>query len=820
MQLRCALALSLVLFGFFSGAQAQGERPSRGALLPPTSVAAGGGAYVLEANPGNLALMPTWEVALSHGQRPDVQSNGLYAATPLPFGLGIGAHVDWLRGARQGGRFGLALGYRRGRHLGAGVALRFVRAPGQDIDGLVSFDVGVSWRPTSFFALGITAHDLLAPVGLTGGGTTDLGTFGLSAQLRPFSNDALLFEVGAQGNTDGQVFLRGLAGLAVPKVGRLTAQVQSGDVRADGGVSVQVGLQVDWGRVRAEGGLASAHANGRGGWAGVRLRGAPRDGLPGVGAAPEPLEASYVDDVRLSALGARGVLAVVARLDRDLRDDRVKGVLLRFRSSGIGSAYAQELRMAIAALRDAGKEVLCHLEGASAAEFYVCSAATQRFIDPAGSVRLLGPSATMLHYGEALERLGVRTDFVRIGGDKSAPEVYGAAAPTERGAAQMQRRIDGVYERMLVDLGRDREENPEAIEGWFGRGLFSSVQAEAEGLVDGALDEHELGEVLREHFGAHRRGPAPRRITGDIGIARRIAVLVVDGTMVDGDNTDIPLLEIHNSGGRTISRALEALAGDPTVAAIVLRIDSPGGAVMASDQIWRAVRRARERKPVIASMGAMAASGGYYIASAADEIWANPTTLTGSIGIFFGKVDFAGLAERLGVGLRQYRRGPFAGAESLFRPFSAAERAGVADAIRGWYGLFLRRVAEGRGMNVEAVHAVGQGAVFTGDEAVGNGLVDRLGGFQSALRRARERSGLGEDAQIVMLPGRPSSLLDYVVGDIGLRAFAGASERSVEEAQDTDGALPPALRWVAGAVQLLATENGAAVALGPVAPLP
>jgi protease-4 len=225
------------------------------------------------------------------------------------------------------------------------------------------------------------------------------------------------------------------------------------------------------------------------------------------------------------------------------------------------------------------------------------------------------------------------------------------------------------------------------------------------------------------------------------------------------------------------------MLADPLIRAIVLRVDSPGGAVLASDQIWRAVRRARAEKPVVVSMGAVAASGGYYVASAGDEIWADPSTLTGSIGIFYGKVDAAQLADKLGVGVELFRLGKRAGAESLFRPFTPEERAALADRLRSYYRLFLARVAIGRGLSVEQVDALGRGRVYSGDAALRLGLVDHLGGLASALARARQLGSVHGDADIVVLPKRRQGLLDFVMGEAG-----GA------QASSLSALIPPELR--------------------------
>jgi protease-4 len=271
---------------------------------------------------------------------------------------------------------------------------------------------------------------------------------------------------------------------------------------------------------------------------------------------------------------------------------------------------------------------------------------------------------------------------------------------------------------------------------------------------------------------------------------------------------------MHMSGARTVIDALEAMVAEPRIRAIVVRVDSPGGAVLASDQIWRAIRRAREHKPVIASMGQVAASGGYYVASAADEIWADPSTITGSIGIFYGKVDVAELAGKLGVGIEHFSRGTHAGANSMWRPFTPEERASLTDLIRSYYRTFLERVAESRGMGVEQVDALARGRVWSGDQAVANGLVDRLGGLASALARARQRAGLGRDVDLVLLPQRKNSLVDYVLGGVSVEEPTATSVPTGEASPRVElpSAIAPLVRSV-GALHVIG--SGRPMALMP-----
>ncbi|HKU41678.1 MAG TPA: signal peptide peptidase SppA, partial [Polyangiales bacterium] len=454
------------------------------------------------------------------------------------------------------------------------------------------------------------------------------------------------------------------------------------------------------------------------------------------------------------------------------RDPRVAGVLLRPRESGLGTAHAQELRMAIAALRGAGKRVICHLENATGTEYYACAGADAVLIDPAGSIRLLGTSADMLLFGDTLRKVGLRADFVRIGEYKSAPEQLAHGALSEPAREELRTLLGDVHARVVQDVASDLRIEQARLREIMDEGPQLAPQAVRDKLVSGTIDEVVLkrGSDGDRFDGRPLTDTWPRRVSEDWDSGPRIGVVMIDGTIVDGENVDVPILGIHMTGGRTATAAIDGLANDPQCRAIVVRVDSPGGAVLASDQIWRAIRRAREHKPVVISMGAVAASGGYYVASAGDEIWADPSTLTGSIGIYYGKVDAAGLARDLGVGIETFRVGKRAGADSIFRPFTAEERAALTDLIRVYYRMFLQRVAAGRGRSVEQVDALGRGRVYSGDAALRLGLIDRLGGFASALARARQLGRVDADVPVAVVPARPGGLLDYVLG--GVRADA------------------------------------------------
>jgi protease-4 len=524
-------------------------------------------------------------------------------------------------------------------------------------------------------------------------------------------------------------------------------------------VSILVGLAAEQTGIGAVVGAPFGPDTTTPGWiAGLRLEAASRRGM---------YEGRVLLDREIGPLGARGLVALLLELDAAARDERVAAVLLRFRGSDIGSAYAQEIRQAIERLASLDKPVVCHLDDASGAEHYACAAADAIFLDPAGGVRIAGPSVEALLLGDVLRDAGLRAEFLRIGRYKSAPEQLTNASNSAPAREQREALYDDVFRRVTSDYARDLDLPVGRVRALIDEGPFVTPRALARGLAWGEADARDMAEELRDVIGRdlRRAERLPERVPETWATARRLGVVVVDGDIVDGENVDVPFVGVHLSGADTVVAAIDALAGDSTVGAIVLRVDSPGGSALASDQIWRALRRARDRKPVVASMGAIAASGGYYVASAANEIWADPSTITGSIGIFFGKVDVGPLAERLGVTIERTSRGRHAGIESLYRPFTADDRVLVADAIRVWYRLFLRRIEAGRGMAIPAIDAVARGRVWSGDAAHRRGLVDHLGGLGSALARARVLADLPDDCPVTVVPERPSTLLDYVLAD-------------------------------------------------------
>ena len=731
----------------------------------PVSLVSPDGAAATALNASSLGTLPSWSLSYSHvaaaraSNHPD-RYDGAWFAAPLGKVMAVGTGIEFGRardgsGANQNG-FVLATAINAGSMWSLGTAWH-MRSPRAGAPNVNVADLSLSLRYAPYLGISLIARDL-APNTPMLGSRTVRESVALAFAVRPLLDDRLMLELAGKSVVDGSRGVRVAAQTVVPHVGRLGAASELSQVQGRQIWTLTAGLDVRWDQLSLAPAVHSGQHGHQLGWSMLAdLHGQPRVGLP---------QRSYVAKIALRGLGPRRMLGAVRAFEQALLDPRVEGVVLMPEGAAPALATAQELRLLINQLEQAGKPVYCYLEAASGSEYYLCAGARRIAIDPAGLVRLMGVSGDALYFGELLRDLGLRADFVRIGRYKSAPEQY-----TNNGSSEATREVrkgllDGAYRRLVTDLSADLGRSQESIRATLDRGPFTSEEALREKLAAVSLDKHDLEQDARIVFGPRARfaTPTPRAREPSFGPAGQIGVVVIDGTIVDGDNVDVPFLDVHMSGGHTVSEAIDRMADDSRIRAIVLRIDSPGGAVMASDQIWRAARRAQAKKPVIASMGDVAASGGYYVASAAHEIWASPSTITGSIGIFYGKLDVAQLARRIGVGIESEGRGAHAGADSLYRPFTDDERAGLADKLRVWYRQFLERVAEGRHMTVERVDELARGRVYNGDDAQALGLVDSLGGLSSALARARQLSHLDADAELVVVPAIPATVLDLVTG--------------------------------------------------------
>lgn len=464
------------------------------------------------------------------------------------------------------------------------------------------------------------------------------------------------------------------------------------------------------------------------------------------------------------------LLEALLILDACGRDASVEGALLVLEPPLPGWAAALSLRRAVAALRERGVRVVAYAEQLDEAALLVASAADQVWMPETGRVHLVGVRAEGFYLLELLSRWDVETDVVRVGSHKSAGEMFTRDRMSPEQREQVEGLVDDLFEALVNGLAEGRGLSPERVRELVDRGPFTAEAARSEGLVDAFAYPDELGERVQ----AFRNGnvDAPPRSLSWVD-ARVYRTLRVDGRPV-GDRCLAWVVAqggIHRGvgtrgvGSESTARLLESLRRDPDVCGVALRVDSPGGDALASDLLWRAVDRLRREKPVVASLSEVAASGGYYLASAADAIYAEAGSVTGSIGVIGGKLNLEGLYRRLGIGRDAVERGERAGLLSEMRPFTPSERRAVREGMEASYAVFLERVALGRGLALEAVRHVAQGRIFSGARAAGVGLVDALGGPLEALAELRRLAGLvpGEQASLRFHPRTPR-----LVGLIGL----------------------------------------------------
>lgn len=475
----------------------------------------------------------------------------------------------------------------------------------------------------------------------------------------------------------------------------------------------------------------------------------------------------------------------VATIHRAAEDPRVAGLIARVQLAASPPAAVQELRAAIAAF-NAVKPALAWAETyPGTLSYYLASAFGEVWMQPSGSVGLIGFASNATFLRDAFDKAGIEPQFVARGEYKSAANRFTEHGFTTAHREAVTRMLESLQEQAWQAIAESRKLDAGALDSLADRAPLLREEAVTAGLIDriGFRDEAyaRIAELVGVEDSSDDTAP-PRLYLARYASAARsrlappipsvpgrrpkptLAVVNLDGMIVDGRGGPQFLpLGAATAGGDTIGAALREAAADDSVSAIVLRVNSPGGTITASESIWREVTRARKRgKPVVASMGAVAASGGYYVAMGADAIIANPATVTGSIGVITGKLVVRDLLDRLGVGSDSVRTNANADAWSIDTPFTPEQQARREAEADLFYADFVQRVAEARNLTAEAVDHVARGRIWTGADAHERGLVDELGGFRTAVRRAKVLAGLDEDtdARIVSYPS--SSLLDIV----------------------------------------------------------
>lgn len=478
---------------------------------------------------------------------------------------------------------------------------------------------------------------------------------------------------------------------------------------------------------------------------------------------------------------------LMATLNKAVSDSNLSGILFDLKGFNLSLSQAQELGGMIQKLRGDGKKVFVFATIFTPATYILATHADAVLMPDEGSVLLPGVDLGMLFFKGLLDKIGVQADLLQVGKYKGAEEPFTRTEASPEYKEQMTKIVDGLYGQMVQAISVNRKLGQEKAVAAIDQAWFTGRQAKEAGLVDGLLIRDELKDWMDKRFSTEvetldEYGSETRKGLDfsnpfaffSILMAQRsaasskkpaVAVIYADGTIIE----DLP--EGSGLGGDAVTpermrKALRKALDDARVKAIVLRVDSPGGSASASDEIWKMFREADRTKPVTVSMGRLAASGGYYIACAGRDISADEATLTGSIGVVGGKLVLQELMDKIGVNIQEISRGKRAGIFSLAQPFSPDDRAMILKQMEEIYARFTDCVKTARGAKIANVDDVAQGRLFTGQDALKAGLVDRIASLDQTILAAAAAVGIDKDYQVFTLP-EPKSFADLIREGLG-----------------------------------------------------
>lgn len=808
-----AVLVCLLTASFVQGAQAQdvryAEEPTGGIHLPSAGLAGQVDATTVTVNPAGVGLLDGSQLALAldledeEGAVRSGPGGGLYYASALGGRLfpkiGWGISLEWLRPARAQltpdpgtpTRFTQSTSLPLGKSAALGLAWHHFFDKGGSLDALDTFDLGWTSRFGAHWAAGLVVRDLGAP---TVDSETVQRRYEAEVVTRPFGTDRL--ELGLGGRLGEQdvdlsegtaidawlkwslrlvrgVYLRGELGTESLHQISTTATTRSDAFLRD--YRVSAGLEFSFGGLgtTAYGTLvrdSDGDTRATGGTFVARL--SPKQ-VPSL--LPEYKRIERLD--LKGGIGQRRLTSIVAYLRRVAEDDQVVGLFVNIDGALGGWATLHEIRNELVRVRSAGKKVFAFMVQANTREYYVASAANKIYVDPAGGLRLQGMSMTSPYLGGLFKKLGVKAQFQRIEEYKSAPEMFTRTGPTEPAFRMRNDIFDSQYGTIVADIASSRGISEQRVRTLIDNGPYTAGQLEKlPDLVDAVVLSDDLAQIVAKEMGRHYRFGARTPNRPERWDRRKVAVIYLVGDIVGGESRSVPVLGRPLAGGQTIAKAIAAARADREIEAIVLRIDTGGGSALASELMAREVAKTRGVKPIICSMANVAASGGYLAAAYCDRIFADPMTITGSIGIFNGSFDASALLARMGLSWTTYKRGARSDLGSMYRPMTASESKFMKQQLHYFYGRFVKSVAEGRDMTTEAVNEVGRGHVWTGEQSVDIKLVDELGGVIDAIAYAKKKAGFreGEKASLVMLPRVQRSLLSKVLGGGPLGAHSAA----------------------------------------------
>ncbi len=452
-------------------------------------------------------------------------------------------------------------------------------------------------------------------------------------------------------------------------------------------------------------------------------------------------------------------------------DGRIRAIVFEPRDLQIGWAKLQEIHSDLEAFRKSGKPIYAYLKTPGAREYYLATAANRIYMDPEDELDLKGMRFELVYFRNTLDKLGVQVEIEHAGKYKDFGDMFTRTSMSPETREALTSILDGLYGHLVQTVAAARKKTPDQIRSTIDLGPFLSPEAKGQGLIDGLLYEDQMFAEVKEKLAGgdlkklslHDYLKIPASAVG-LGGKQRIALITGQGGISRGENGE----DFSGDSGiesESFDRILRRVANDSDIKGVVVRIDSPGGEVFASDAIWREMNLLSKKKPTVISMSDTAASGGYYIAMTGDPVVAYPGTITGSIGVVFGKANLHGLYDKVGVTKELLTRGRFADIDSDYQPLSPAARAKLQTDIDENYRSFVTKVATARRRKFDEIEPLSQGRVWLGSQAKANGLIDELGGLDRAIELVKDKARIpkSERVNLVTYPAK-RSIFDIMFG--------------------------------------------------------
>jgi protease-4 len=440
---------------------------------------------------------------------------------------------------------------------------------------------------------------------------------------------------------------------------------------------------------------------------------------------------------------------------RAAADPRIKGILFEPHGLDIGWGKMEEIHDEIVQFEKSGKPIITYLHSPSAREYYLAAATDKIFISPEDSLDLKGLGVESVFFKQTLDKLGVKADVIHAGKYKDAGDILTQTSMSPETREVLNAILDQYYGDLIATVAQGRKKQPDAVRALLDDGPFLARDAAADGLIDALgyedqavaemqtrLKQPELKKVSSK---AYARAALASAFAG-----RRIALVVGDGMITQGSGNETADDESFTATG--FVKLLKQVENDSSIQGVILRIDSPGGDAVASDEMLHEAKNLSKKKPLVISMSDEAASGGYYVAVTGDPIVAYPNTLTGSIGVIFARFNLHGLYDKIGVNAQLLTRGRYADIDSEYTPLSDDERQKLTTQIDAFYRSFVSRVADGRKKPFDQIEPLAQGRVWLGAQAKQNGLIDQLGGLDRAIEVLKQQAHMSPSERVTLVP--------------------------------------------------------------------